>query len=91
MEGNEPASNDRYGDRRIMKAKLAVTRWEESALHWPQARRDAIQFARVTRSNPEDASSPVTGLWAVYRKGTILEGESAENAIAQGVAVEVTE
>jgi hypothetical protein len=74
-----------------MKARIAVTRWEESAMNWSQARRDAIKFARVTRSNPDDASSPVTGLWAVYRRGTILEGESAENAIAQGVAVEVDE
>jgi hypothetical protein len=74
-----------------MKAKLIVRRWEETAMHWPQSRRDAIQFARVTRSNPDDPKSPIVGQWAVYGKGTILEGDSAENAIAQGVAVEVTE
>jgi hypothetical protein len=74
-----------------MKAQITVTRWEESAIHWSFERRNAIQFARVTRSNPDDPNSPITGLWAVYRRGTILEGDSAENAIAQGVAEEVTE
>jgi len=74
-----------------MKAKVAVTRWEESAMHWPQPRKDAIKFARVTRVDPDNPESGISGLWAVYRRGTILEGESAENAIAQGVAVEVTE
>jgi len=74
-----------------MKAKLIVRRWEETAMHWPLDRRDAIQFARATRSNPDDATSPIVGLWAVYGKGTILEGDSAEKAIAQGVAEEVTE
>ena len=74
-----------------MKAIIKAKRWEESVIHWPLDRRNAIQFARVTRSNPDDPNSPITGLWAVYRRGTIIEGESAENAIAQGVAVEVTE
>lgn len=74
-----------------MKAKLIVTRWEESALGWNEERKAAIQFARVTRIDPENEESAISGLWAVYRKGTILEGESAENAVALGVAVEVTE
>lgn len=74
-----------------MRAILTAKRWEESALHWTEERRAAIQFARITRFNPEEADSAITGLWAVYRKGTILEGESAENAIAQGVAEEVME
>jgi hypothetical protein len=74
-----------------MKAIIKAKRWEESAIYWPLDRRTAIQFARVTRSNPDDPNSPITGLWAVYRRGTILEGDSAENAIAQGVAEEVTE
>jgi hypothetical protein len=74
-----------------MKAKLLVTRWEESALHWTPERKATIRFARITRYVPEDQDSPITGLWAVYRNGTILEGESAENAIAQGVAEEVAE
>lgn len=74
-----------------MKAKLLVTRWEESALHWTPERKAAIRFARITRTDPDNPESAVSGLWAVYRKGTILEGESAENAIAQGVAEEVAE
>jgi hypothetical protein len=72
-----------------MKAILNVTRWEETALHWSPERRAAIRFARVTRTDPENPESPITGLWAVYRRGTILEGESAEKAIAEGVAEEV--
>jgi hypothetical protein len=72
-----------------MKAEIIVKRWEENAINWPQSRKDLIQFARVTRSNPEDANSPINGLWAVYRKGTILEGDSAMLAIAEGAAVEV--
>ena len=82
---------DGDGEPWIMKAKITTTRWEESAIHWPLDRRNAIQFARVTRSNPDDPNSPITGLWAVYRRGTILEGDSAKNAVAQGVAEEVTE
>ena len=74
-----------------MKAKVVLKRWEESALNWSQARQESIAFARVTHSNPEDPNSPVTGLWAVYRKGTVLEGDSAVLAIAEGAAVEVTE
>jgi hypothetical protein len=74
-----------------MKAKVVVKRWEENAMTWPQARKDAIQFARITRSVQDDPDSPVTGLWAVYRKGTILQGDSALLAVAQGAAVEVDE
>lgn len=74
-----------------MRAILIAKRWEESALHWTPERKATIQFARITRYVPEDQDSPITGLWACYRKGTILEGESAENAIAQGVAEEVAE
>lgn len=74
-----------------MKAQIVVKRWEQDALNWPKARKDAIQFARVTRYEQENPDSALTGLWAVHRKGTILEGESAEEAIAAGVAIEVTE
>ena len=74
-----------------MKAVLKVTRWEESAMSWPLERKAAIKFARITSTDPEKPDSPISGLWAVHRKGTILEGESAENAIAQGVAEEVSE
>lgn len=74
-----------------MRAILTAKRWEESAMHWPPERRAAIQFARITRIDPDDPESRISGLWACYRKGTILEGESAQNAIAQGVAEEVVE
>ena len=74
-----------------MKAVLKVTRWEESAIGWSEQRKAAIRFARITRIDPDNPESAVSGLWAVYRKGTILEGESAQNAIDQGVAEEVQE
>lgn len=74
-----------------MKAILKVTRWEESAIGWSEERKAGIRFARITRKDPENPESAICGLWAVYRKGTILEGDSAQNAIAQGVAEEVAE
>lgn len=74
-----------------MKAILKVTRWEESAIGWSEERKAGIRFARITRTDPDNPESAISGLWAVYRKGTILDGESAENAIAQDVAEEVTE
>lgn len=74
-----------------MKAILTAKRWEESAMHWTPERKAAIQYARVTLTDPDNPESPISGLWAVYRKGTILDGDSAANALAYGVAEEVTE
>ena len=71
-----------------MKARLLVRRWEESMLGWTEERKAAVLFAR---EETEPISGKVVGLWAVYRNGNILEGSSAENTIAQGVAEEVIE
>lgn len=73
-----------------MKAKL-IKRWEEDATRWTPEQKAAIKFSRVTLSNPEDPESIVTGLWAVYAKGTQFEGEKAAMLIANGLAVEVAE
>lgn len=73
-----------------MKAKL-IKRWEEDATRWTPEQKAAIQFSRVTLSIPDDPESIVTGLWAVYRKGTEFEGEKAAMLIEAGLAVEVAE
>lgn len=74
----------------MMKAKL-TKRWEEDATRWTAEQKAAIKFARVTLSDPDDPKSVVTGLWAVYGKGTEFEGEKAAMLVAAGLAVEVTE
>lgn len=55
---------------------------------WTEERKAAVLFAR---EEVHPLSGYVIGLLAVYRRGDILEGLSAENAIAQGVAEEVVE
>jgi len=67
----------------MVKAKLTVKRWEENATLWPAHRKAEIVFARQADGSDE--------VFAVYGRGNILTGESAESAIAAGVAEEVTE
>ena len=71
-----------------MKAKLLVRKWRESMLGWTEERKAAVLFAS---EETDPNTGRVIAIWAVYGRGNILEGLSAENAIAQGVAEEVVE
>jgi hypothetical protein len=70
-----------------VKARLTVKRWEEDATKWSLVRQAAIVFARAVTDEAEN----VTALFAVYGRGNILTGESAQAAIAAGVAEEIAE
>lgn len=73
-----------------MKAKLTA-HYEEPTVGWSPERIAAIKFAtHGTRIFDKDNPTPQE-LFAIHKKGTIVEGEVAEKAIAAGVAVEVTE
>lgn len=71
----------------VVKARLTVKRWEEDATRWPADRKAAAMFTRAVMDDGEN----ITGLFAVYGRGSILTGESAQNAVAAGVAEEVSE
>jgi hypothetical protein len=71
-----------------MKAQILVRRWKESMLGWTEERKAAVLFAS---EETDPNTGRVVALWAVYGRGHILEGLSAEKAIAQGVAEEVVE
>ena len=71
-----------------MRAKLLARRWRESMLGWTEERKAAVLFAS---EETDPNTGRVIAIWAVYGRGNILEGLSAENAIAQGVAEEVVE
>lgn len=71
-----------------MRAKLLVRKWRESMLGWTEERKAAVLFAS---EETDPNTGRVIAIWAVYGRGNILEGLSAENAIAQGVAEEVVE
>jgi len=66
-----------------MKAKLTVKYWEEDAERWPFSRLEHIVFARQT----DDGQS----YFACHRRGSILTGQSAIDAVAAGVAEEIPE
>ena len=57
-------------------------------LGWTEERKAAVLFAS---EETDPNTGRVIAIWAVYGRGNILEGLSAENAIAQGVAEEVVE
>ena len=66
-----------------MKAKLTVKYWEENAESWPFSRLEHIAFAR------QDEDENI--YYACHRRGGILTGQSAIDAIAAGVAEEIPE
>jgi hypothetical protein len=57
-------------------------------LGWTEERKAAVLFAS---EETDPNTGRVVALWAVYGRGHVLEGLSAENAMAQGVAEEVVE
>ena len=57
-------------------------------LGWTEERKAAVLFAS---EETDPNTGRVIAIWAVYGRGNIFEGLSAENAIAQGVAEEVVE
>ena len=66
----------------MIRARLTHN-FTESTEGWSAERIAAIQFA--VQVHDED---PIE---AIYKRGTIVEGDLAERAIAAGKAVEVTE
>ena len=70
-----------------MRAKLITRRWEENTAGWSVERRDAIKYARSVL----DESGAELEHYACYKRGQIIEGESAIALVAAGVADEVIE
>jgi hypothetical protein len=69
-----------------MKAKL-LRNAEESTQGWTPERKAALRFAR----EEQDEAGNVTGHFACYQRGEIVEGPFAEKCVADGIAEQVTE
>lgn len=74
----------------MIKAKLTA-HYEEPTVGWSAERIAAIKFATHGKRMYDDKNPSPQALFAIHKKGLIVEGELAEKAIASGKAVLIVE